>query len=124
MPDEWFYSHGGLKHGPVSAEQLRALVGTGGLAPTDLIWPESIDAVAAIPAEAALSFPSATPAEAASWQPTPAPLPEWVRALTDAGLDVRALEALPLPPAKDWREDVRGVEESAPTPEKNPRLMQ
>ena len=56
MSDKWFYQHAGAVHGPISAEQLLDLVDTGGLHRDDLIWPECIDAVAALPAEAALKF--------------------------------------------------------------------
>jgi GYF domain 2 len=111
MPDKWFYKHGGAIHGPVSAEQLRALAWAGGLSPDDLIWPLSVEAVAAIRAGAALPFPSTDTAEASGLQPSP--LPEWARALIDAGLDVGTLESLPPPPAEAWLDDLHHIEQRA-----------
>src|SRR5262245_3959390 len=43
MASEWYYSHEGQRHGPVSSEQLRELVATGKLRPDDLIWKEGMD---------------------------------------------------------------------------------
>lgn len=35
---EWYYSKGGLQHGPVTEEQLRQLAGSGQIQSTDLVW--------------------------------------------------------------------------------------
>ncbi len=117
MSDTWFYTHAGAVHGPVSTEQLLRLAATGGLRPDDRIWPESVDPAAAVLAEAALVFPSPVPAGTPRLPPT-ASLPEWVRALTDAGLDVPALESLANPPARAWLDDVRRLEQ---TPRRTPK---
>ncbi|MHB8736839.1 MAG: DUF4339 domain-containing protein [Terriglobales bacterium] len=37
MSRQWFYSHGGVKSGPVSPEELRQLAASGKLRPTDLL---------------------------------------------------------------------------------------
>ena len=37
---EWHYSQGGQQLGPVSANDLKQLVASGGLSPSDLIWKE------------------------------------------------------------------------------------
>lgn len=42
MAAEWHYSKAGKQHGPVSAADLKALVKSGELAPTDLIWKEGL----------------------------------------------------------------------------------
>ena len=116
MSDNWFYTHANAVHGPVSTEQLLGLVKTGDLLPEDKIWPESAPPAAAVRAEAALSFPSRTPTQAIGSQSEQSPLPEWMRTLIDAGLDVRTLESLPHPPAKSWLADVRRLEQPSRTP--------
>ncbi len=109
MSATWFYTHSGATHGPVAAEQLFRLAATGGLLPDDRIWPESVDASAAVLAGAALAFPSSIPVD--SPKTSAAPLPEWVRILTDAGLDIRGLESLPNPTPPAWLDDVRRLEQ-------------
>ena len=42
MSREWYYAMGDEKHGPVTAEQLRALARSGELAPTDLVWTDGM----------------------------------------------------------------------------------
>ncbi len=117
MSDTWFYTHAGTVHGPVATEHLLRLVATGGLLPDDRIWPESVDPAAAVLAEAALSFPASVPSEASDSASRPAPLPEWIRALTNAGLDVAGLESLASPLARAWLDDVRRLEQAPrPTP--------
>ncbi len=117
MSENWFYSHAGRVHGPLSAEQLLGLAGTGALNPDDLIWPQSIDPVAAIPAASALAFPDAPPVPPTSRPPSP--LPEWVRALTEAGLDARALEGMRPAPPQQWLDDVR-LDADSPRPAADP----
>ena len=116
VSDNWFYTHAGASHGPVSTERLLGLVGTGGLLPDDMIWPESVPATAAIRAEAALTFPSPAPAVPMAFPVQPSPLPEWVRALTNAGVDVPTLESLANPPARAWLDDVRRLEQARRRP--------
>lgn len=41
MPD-WHYTSGGQQHGPVSEDQLRALVAAGSIRPSDLVWNQSL----------------------------------------------------------------------------------
>jgi TM2 domain-containing membrane protein YozV len=43
MASEWYYSHGGQRHGPVSSDQLKELVASGKLRADDLIWKEGMD---------------------------------------------------------------------------------
>jgi hypothetical protein len=38
MPEQWHYSEGNEKLGPVSRDELRAMAADGRLAPTDLVW--------------------------------------------------------------------------------------
>ncbi len=116
MSDNWFYTHAGAYHGPISTEHLLSLVGTGGLVPDDMIWPESVAPTAAIRAEAALTFPSSAPAVPMGFPVQPSPLPEWVRALTNAGVDVPTLESLANPPARAWLDDVRRLEQAPRRP--------
>jgi hypothetical protein len=39
---EWYYMSGGQQSGPVSGTQLKSLAASGGLAPEDLVWNESM----------------------------------------------------------------------------------
>lgn len=43
MASEWYYSHGGQRHGPVSSDQLKELVAAGKLRADDLVWKEGMD---------------------------------------------------------------------------------
>jgi prepilin-type processing-associated H-X9-DG protein len=43
MRDQWCYIVGGRMHGPVSVEELKALLASGELSPTTLVWPEGSD---------------------------------------------------------------------------------
>ena len=110
MSDRWFYQHANAVHGPVSAEQLLDLVESGGLLRDDLIWPESIDAVAAIPAESALKFPAAAPADTAALPRSPRSAPDWLPELAQALAAVQDLTKLPPPRPADWIADVRRAE--------------
>ena len=42
MADEWHYSVGGNRHGPVASTELKRLAESGQLSPTDLIWKEGL----------------------------------------------------------------------------------
>jgi len=44
MPNEWFYARDDQQVGPVSFDQLRQLVTTGGVRPSDHIWKEGLAA--------------------------------------------------------------------------------
>jgi hypothetical protein len=39
---KWFYAKGGSQQGPVDADELRAKVATGEVAPSDLVWREGM----------------------------------------------------------------------------------
>lgn len=42
MASDWFYEKNGARHGPVSAAELRAMCADGRLAPSDLVWKETL----------------------------------------------------------------------------------
>ncbi|HEY1378327.1 MAG TPA: GYF domain-containing protein [Gemmataceae bacterium] len=44
MNGEWYYSHDGERHGPVSADQIRALAADGRLRADDLVWQAGMEA--------------------------------------------------------------------------------
>ena len=113
MSDQWFDQHANAVHGPVFAEQLLDQVGSGGLHRDDLIWPECLKAVVAIPAAAARTFPTPGPVEPRDFEPAPAPLPEWVCELREAIAAGGNLTNLPPPSAQAWRPDVRDAEQKA-----------
>jgi hypothetical protein len=86
MAQRWYYSRGGTQQGPCTAQELRELAQTGGLAPADLIWPADKGPAHAVLAESALSFP--LPAESAA-------VPDWLQ-------DVQAREQHTGPHRHDW----------------------
>jgi hypothetical protein len=124
LSDKWYYTHASATHGPASAMHLRGLVETKGLHRDDLIWPESLDAVAAIPAEAALAFPTPAQVEPRDFEPAPAPAPEWVRELRDAIAAGGDVANLPPPSAQSWLPDVRDADKRhRDEPEKSGRFF-
>ena len=67
MADDWHYSSGGKKTGPVSPAELKRLADTGVLTPTDLVWREGMQQW--VPASAVKGLFAVSPAAA----PAPAP---------------------------------------------------
>jgi hypothetical protein len=123
--DQWYYTHAATIRGPVSARELRRLAQTNGLHTTDLIWPAGADQSRAVPAAAALSFPSQPVEEAAgsALPPTALGKPTTPPALTPAvevpGLDwladVEQGDAMlqsTIPVVVDWLEDIQQIEQS------------
>jgi TM2 domain-containing membrane protein YozV len=43
MASEWYYSHNGERHGPVSTSQLKELAAGGRLRPEDLVWKDGME---------------------------------------------------------------------------------
>ena len=43
MASEWYYSHDGERHGPMSWDQLRALAEAGKLSSDDLVWNDGME---------------------------------------------------------------------------------
>jgi TM2 domain-containing membrane protein YozV len=43
MASEWYYSHDGERHGPVSTDELKELAAGGKLGPDDLVWKDGMD---------------------------------------------------------------------------------
>jgi hypothetical protein len=123
VSERWYYEHGGRTCGPVSADQLRGLARCGGLAPEDLIWAEEIGRDAAIPAEAALAFPSSPPPDPLADLDLPAPLapsagsaPDWLGDLADAQGEAGGPPAAPNAAPLDWLADVRRAEQRGGPP--------
>ncbi|MCH8924187.1 MAG: DUF4339 domain-containing protein [Planctomycetes bacterium] len=75
----WYYSHGEEQLGPVTAAQLKKLVGDGKLSPDDLVWKEGMDDwVAASSIDGLIPItppPADSPPEADSSEPPPAVAP-------------------------------------------------
>jgi len=42
MADQWYYAKSGQQHGPVTAEELRAMAAQGALSPQDMVWAQSL----------------------------------------------------------------------------------
>jgi hypothetical protein len=117
VSDQWYYLHAEAIHGPVSGDELRRLVQTGGLDPVDLVWPIDWDPLDAVPAEAALKFPELPPADSVGTRPPPSPLPAWLPDLAEVLRAGQDPSALPTPPPESWIADVRRVEEMLSPPE-------
>ena len=64
MSDKWCHTHETAIHGPVSGDELARLVQTGGVLPTDMVWPDGTYSAKAVPAQTALQFLKAVPADA------------------------------------------------------------
>jgi hypothetical protein len=77
MADDWHYSSGGKKNGPVSPIALKRLAETGILTPTDLVWREGMQQW--VPARAVKGLfpesPTAQPPAAAAPLPAATPTP-------------------------------------------------
>jgi hypothetical protein len=75
MADEWHYSIGGAKNGPVTAVALKGLADSRMLSPADLVWKEGMSQW--VPARAVKGlFPTPTPPAPAAVPPAPHPRPQ------------------------------------------------
>ena len=74
MSRQWYYAQNGQQLGPVSGEQLRALLSSGSVRQTDLVWTDSLPAWTPAGQVAAL-LPASAPAPAPVYTPPPAPMP-------------------------------------------------
>lgn len=72
MADDWYYSIGGQKSGPVSAAQLKGLAESGDLKPTDLVWRDGMGQWAVAKAVRGLFATAATATAAATSRTAPA----------------------------------------------------
>lgn len=66
MPESYYYARGGKRHGPLTADQLRQLVSTGFLAPTEMVLIESQQKWFAVETIPELALPRAREATPAS----------------------------------------------------------
>ena len=114
MSGKWYYTHETAIHGPVSGRQLRHLVQTSGVLPTDKVWPDSADSATAVPAQVALQFLKVVPAGPGEVAPARPPAPAWLPELASALARGDDPASLPSPPPDSWITDVRRVEESSP----------
>lgn len=65
MATQWYYAQNGQQFGPVPGEQMRSMISTGALRPSDLVWSDGL--------------PAWTPAgQVPALQPAPAPAPAYV----------------------------------------------
>jgi hypothetical protein len=113
MTDQWYYTHAEGVHGPVTGADLRRLAHSGGLLPTDLIWPVGWEPLDGVPAEAALRFPEAPPADPLGGVVPPS-FPNWLPELAAALASGEDLASLPSPPPHLWLPDVSRAEGSDP----------
>jgi hypothetical protein len=74
IADEWYYTHSGAEHGPVTGAELKRLVGLGQVAADDHVWTEGMDywqRVRDVPELARQLLPAATQTVAAPGGATP-----------------------------------------------------
>ena len=116
MSEQWYYMHAQAVHGPVSGDELRRLVRTGGLDRVDLVWPAGWDPLDGVPAEAALRFPEPAPADPVGRERAPE-LPAWLPDLAAALAVGDDPAALPNPSPDSWIADIRNAEETSYPPE-------
>lgn len=82
MNRQWYYAQNGQQLGPVSGEQLRAMLVSGAVRGTDLVWTDSLPAwtpaaqvPALVPPPAPVYTPPPAPAAPVYTPPPPAPAP-------------------------------------------------
>ena len=117
MSDKWYYTHETAIHGPVSGGALRQLLRTGGLCPTDMVWPEGEGQATAVPA-AALSW-IAKQANRASTQvasASPPAVPDWLSELAEAHESGADTSPPTDPSPESWLSDIRRSEGPQPPP--------
>lgn len=93
----WYYSKGTQQNGPVPMEDLVRLIGTGTVAPTDLVWREGmtdwlpaaqVPELAPPPAAASEAVRPPIPAGGQPLNPYQAPASSWVEAQPAAGEEI------------------------------------
>ena len=114
MSVQWCHTHETAIRGPVSGDELLRLVRTGGVLPTDMVWPDGADFAKAIPAQAAIQFLKAAPIDPGEVAAARPPAPAWLPELASALACGDHLASLPSPPPEAWIADLRRVEESSP----------
>ncbi|MBL0313337.1 MAG: DUF4339 domain-containing protein [Holophagaceae bacterium] len=75
MATQWYYAQNNQQFGPIPAEQLRSMLSTGALRPSDLVWSESLPAWTPAGQVSALQVAPNPPAPAPVYAPQPAPKP-------------------------------------------------
>ncbi|HEY1378328.1 MAG TPA: GYF domain-containing protein [Gemmataceae bacterium] len=82
MASEWYYSHNGERHGPISTSQLKEMAAGGRLRPEDLVWKDGMDnwtpagkvkGLVAAGVAAAPAAPARAPDRPADAKPEPPP---------------------------------------------------
>src|SRR6516164_8559602 len=97
MSTRWFYSHDGEAHGPLTAEEVKALASQGKIDRSDLVWREESGPEEGLPAEAVLDLKESPIGE----------LPDW---LEDVEKNQRLGPVPPLEPIHnlpEWIDDLR-----------------
>ena len=75
MSTQWHYVQNGASAGPVPEEQLKVMIATGALKPTDLVWREGMAQWTAVQALPELQAQAPVPAPASAPVPVPAVAP-------------------------------------------------
>ena len=123
MSDKWYYTHETAIHGPVSGDELKRLVQTGAVLPTDRVWPDGADSATAVLAQVLLQRLKPAPADPGEVAAERPPVPAWLPELASALARGDDPASLPSPPPQSWIADLRRVEESSPSPVKEAMTM-
>ncbi len=99
MSGQWYYSHGGVTHGPLSEEEIQDRVAQRLLVESDSVWPAGREQKDAAPAPAVFDFSEA-----------PAPVsavPDWLRDIAAAQTTGPLPGPAPSDEIPEWLEDLR-----------------
>ena len=76
MSRQWYYAQNSQQFGPVPSEQLRAMLASGAVRPTDLVWTDTLSAwTAANQIPGLMAAPAPIPQPAPVYSPAPVPVP-------------------------------------------------
>jgi hypothetical protein len=99
MSIQWYYLHAAVTHGPLSEEEINAVIARRLLLASDLVWPEGRERKDAAPASVVFDF---APLPAAS-----SPIPDWLADVAVAEDKMPSPEPLLRDEPPKWLDDLR-----------------
>ena len=99
MNGQWYYSHGGITHGPFSNEEIRERAARKMLLENDWLWQGSREPKDAFPAQAALDF--------SNLPLVVSPIPDWLADVAEVESQDLLASPVASKEAPDWLEDLR-----------------
>jgi GYF domain 2 len=95
MNARWYFSHGGITHGPFSESEIAECVAQKLIAPSDPLWPEGRDIASAAPAAAIFDFPK------------PPAVPDWLADVALVEAKGPLITPMPTDEIPEWLDDLR-----------------